>query len=176
MSRFIASSRATLLTCLFALAASAVSASESRVVIGPSNLALADGSAALMAGDAEKGVRLTLQGLTMATSDRDRISGWANLCAGYVMLDRLDDALVYCDQAIEADPGHWHALSNRALIYIFRAEYDLAASDVARAEAIVPHARIPRQVKTMLRNAMNPVVPTVTIDDRRKPPRPDSDD
>jgi tetratricopeptide (TPR) repeat protein len=129
-----------------------------------------------MAGDAEKGVRLTLQGLTMATSDRDRISGWANLCAGYVMLDRLDDALVYCDQAIEADPGHWHALSNRALIYIFRAEYDLAASDVARAEAIVPHARIPRQVKTMLRNALNPVVPTVTIDDRRKPPRPDSDD
>ena len=92
-----------------------------------------------MAGDAEKGVRLTLQGLTMATSDRDRISGWANLCAGYVMLDRLDDALVYCDQAIEADPGH----------------------------SLIPAA--PGTEGRL-------VVPTVTIDDRRKPPRPDSDD
>ena len=72
MSRFIASSRATLLTCLFALAASAVSASESRVVIGPSNLALADGSAALMAGDAEK--ELTV--LTHLLAEADTALGY----------------------------------------------------------------------------------------------------
>ena len=166
--------RAILLMSLGALAAPTVSASDSKVVLGPSNLALADGSAALIAGDAEEGIRLTLQGLTMATSDRDRISGWANLCAGYVMLDRLDDALTYCDQAIEADAEHWHALSNRALIYVMKAEYDLAARDIARAESIAPRARIPQQVKAMLRNALDPVVPTVTIDDRRKPPKPDN--
>lgn len=162
-------SRAAVLVCLFTLAAGTVAASDSTVVLGPSNLALADGAAALMAGDAEEGIRLTLRGLTMATSARERVAGWANLCAGYVMLSRFDEALAYCNQAIEADPGHWHALSNRALVYLFKHEFDLAGRDVARAESIAPQARIPRQVKAMLRDATDPVVPTITIDDRRRP-------
>jgi tetratricopeptide (TPR) repeat protein len=112
----------------------------------------------------------------MATSARERVAGWANLCAGYVMLSRFDDALENCNQAIEADPGHWHALSNRALVYLFRREFDLAGRDVARAEAIAPQARIPREVKMMLRNAVDPLVPTVTIDDRRRPPTPEPGD
>ena len=169
-------SRAALLACLFTLAGGTVAASDSTVVLGPSNLALADGAAALMAGDAEEGIRLTLQGLTMAASAREKLAGWANLCAGYVMLNRLDDALASCNLAIEADPEHWHALSNRALVYVFKREFELASRDLARAESLAPQARIPRQVKAMLRNATDPVVPTVTIDDRRRSPRPEPAD
>lgn len=165
-----------LITCLAALAAGTAVASDPRTVIGPSNIALADGASALMAGDAEEGVRLTERGLSMATSHRDRLAGWTNLCAGYVMLDRLDDALGYCNQAIEADPEHWRALSNRALVYLFKREFDLAARDVGRAEAIAPRARIPRQVRAMLRDAMDPVAPSVTIDDRRRPAVPEPAD
>ncbi len=157
------------LSCLLALAAQTATASDSKTVVGPSNLALADGSAALMAGHAEKGIRLTLQGLSMSNSDSERVSGWSNLCAGYLMLNRYDEALGYCNQAIEADPEHWRALSNRALIHIFRREFDLAAEDIGRAQKIAPRARIPRQVRAMLRDAVDPVMPTVTIDDRRRP-------
>lgn len=164
--------RVALLLCLFKLAGTAAASDDSRVVLGPSNVALADGAAALVAGDAEEGVRLTLRGLAVTTSKRDQVAGWANLCAGYVMLSRFDEALAYCDQAIEADSGHWRALSNRALVHLFRSEFDLAARDVERAQAIAPRARIPRQVQMMLRNAVDPVVPTVTIDDRRQPPAP----
>ncbi len=160
-------SQVILLLCL--LATGTAAASDSRTVVGPSNLALADGSAALMAGHAEKGIRLTLQGLSMSNSDSEKVSGWSNLCAGYLMLDRFDEALGYCNQAIEADPEHWRALSNRALIHIFKGEYALAAEDIGRAEALAPRARTPKQVRTMLRNAVSPVVPTVTIDDRRRP-------
>lgn len=169
-------SRTVLMACLAALAAGAAVANEARTVIGPSNVALAEGAAALMAGDAEEGVRLTERGLSMATSHRDRLAGWTNLCAGYVMLNRLDEALEFCNQAIEADPEHWRALSNRALVYLFKDEFDLAGRDIARAEAIAPRARIPREVRAMLRDAMDPVVPTVTIDDRRRPPVPEPAD
>ncbi len=168
--------RVILLVCLAMLAAGALAESDSRVVLGPSNVALADGAAALKAGDAEEGVRLTEQGLKLPTSARERVSGLANLCAGYIMLNRLDAALSNCNQAIEADPEHWHALSNRALVYLFLGEFDLAARDVARAEALAPRARPPKTVKAMIRNAVDPVVPTVTIDDRRRPPTPEPPD
>ena len=68
-------------------------ATAAKTVIGPANVDLADGAAALRAGDAEDGVRLTQRGLRSANSQRDRIAGYSNLCAGLVMLDRLDEAL-----------------------------------------------------------------------------------
>ena len=165
--------RSILLLCLAILSAGALAETDSKIVIGPTNVALADGAAALKAGDAEEGVRLTERGLKLPTSARERVSGLANLCAGYIMLKRLDEALAYCNQSIEADPEHWHAISNRALVYVLQGEFDLAARDVARAEALAPQARPLKKVKAMLRNAVDPVVPTVTIDDRRRPPTPE---
>ena len=134
------------------------------------NPALADGAQALIAGDAETGVRLTLEGLTRPTRRGDRIAAWANLCAGYVMLEQFDAALDYCDRVIAVDDDNWRAFNNRALVYIFQGEYAAARRDVDRLEALRPNARTLETVKTMLLNATDPLQPTVMIDDRRRPP------
>ena len=64
-----------------------------KTVVGPANADLADGAAALRAGDAEEGVRLTRRGLASAAGPRERVAGYSNLCAGLAMLERLDEAV-----------------------------------------------------------------------------------
>ena len=74
-----------LLMLLAAFAEAQVPAGQSgavaRTVIGPDNADLADGAAALRVGNAEDGVRLTERGLKSASSRRDRVAGYSNLCA-----------------------------------------------------------------------------------------------
>jgi len=156
--------------CLLAVAAWQVAAADSKTVVGPANVPLADGAAALMAGDAEAGIRLTLEGLSQPTRDRDRIAGWANLCAGYVMLENYAAALGFCDRVIAADDDNWRAYNNRALVHIFRGDYAAAARDIDRLAALRPNARTLDKVRTMLLNETDPVRPTVTVDDRRRKP------
>jgi Tfp pilus assembly protein PilF len=146
--------RACLAACAFAAAPGTAVTEESKTVIGPSNVALADGAAALMAGDAEEGVRLTHRGLQSATSRRDRVAGWSNLCAGYVSLRQLNAALRYCNDAVAADPDNWRALSNRALVYMLGGKLELATADIGRAESIAPESRTVRQVRVMLQDAI----------------------
>ncbi len=68
---------------LFAAAqAHADDQAEAKTVLGPSNIYLYDGANALMAGDAEEGVRLTMQGLELAQGLREEKVGHSNLCAG----------------------------------------------------------------------------------------------
>ena len=140
---------------------------DSRTVLGPGNALLADGAKALMAGDAEAGVRLTLAGLELPATERDRRAGWSNLCAGYVMLDRLDDALPWCNRAVEAG-GSWRAFSNRALLHVRAGRYDAAAADIARADELVSERpRKLREVNALLLDKTHPVRPRVSVDDRR---------
>lgn len=148
---------------------SLAAAQEASTVIGPRNIALQDGANALLAGDAEEGIRLTLQGLRQANNARDRHTGWSNLCAGYVMQNQLETGLEYCDKVIAETDGHWRAYSNRALIYVKLKRYHEAERDLQAAEAIAPEARTIKAVRAMLRDATDPVVPSVIIDDRRKP-------
>lgn len=140
---------------------------HARTVIGPSNIDLADGAQALLAGDAEKGVRLTERGLKMATNDRERVAGNSNLCGGLIMLERYGDALEACNRALAIDDGHWRAYCNRALVYIRTSRFDEAGRDIASAEAIRPNARWVKAVKAMWLDATDPVRPSITIDDRR---------
>lgn len=140
---------------------------QSRTIIGPSNIDLADGAQALKAGDIEEGVRLTRRGLKSAANDRERVAGYSNLCAGLVILERLGEALEACDRAIAINDGHWRSYSNRALVYLKMARYEEAGRDIASAEAISPNARSVRVVKSMLLDATDPVRPSIIIDDRR---------
>jgi tetratricopeptide (TPR) repeat protein len=144
-----------------------------RTVIGPSNIDLADGAAALQMGNAEDGVRLTQRGLTTAANDRERVAGYSNLCAGLIMLERFDEALDACNQAIAIDDRHWRGYSNRALAYLKLERYAAAERDIASSEAINPNARTTKVVKSMLLDATDPVAPSITIDDRRHPPTED---
>ena len=148
---------------------------ESRTVIGPSSPDLAAGAEALLAGDAEEGVRLTLSGLKFTTRIRDRKTGMSNLCAGYVLLNDLDTALEYCNRVLEIDDKHWKAYSNRALVYVKMKRYEEAEADLQRGEALAPNSRTLRAVRAMLLDAIEPVAPNVVIDDRRQPPAEQDD-
>lgn len=158
-----------IVACL-CLAVGNSAAQESKTVIGPSNLDLYHGANALLAGDAEEGVRLTLLGLQHESSKRDRMTAKSNLCAGYIMLEQLETALSYCDQVLEENDRHWRAYSNRALANVKLGRYEEAERDLQKAEALAENARTVKIVRSMLRDAIDPVAPHIVIDDRRQPP------
>ena len=154
--------------CVALLQGGVASADETpQTVIGPSNLNLYDGAAALIAGDAEKGVRLTQLGLSMATSRRERLIGLSNLCAGYLLLEQYETALNYCNQALELNDRHWRSYSNRALIYLELKRYSEAEQDLDRGLSIAPNSTKLKTVRSKLLDETDPVSPKITIDDRR---------
>jgi tetratricopeptide (TPR) repeat protein len=161
-----------LLMLLAALAAAQTPAGQSgavaKTVIGPGNADLADGAAALRVGNAEDGVRLTERGLMSATSRRDRVAGYSNLCAGLAMLGRLDEALQACNRALELDDGYWRCYSNRALVYLKQERYPEAERDISMGEQLNPNARTLKTLRAMYRDAVDPVSPSIIIDDRRE--------
>jgi len=161
-----------LLMLLAAFAEAQVPAGQSgavaRTVIGPDNADLADGAAALRVGNAEDGVRLTERGLKSASSRRDRVAGYSNLCAGLVMLERFDEALQACNRALELDDGHWRSYSNRALVYLRQERYAEAERDISMGEQLNPDARTLKTLRAMYRDAVDPVSPSIIIDDQRE--------
>ncbi len=158
--------RACIVGCLFFFAAG-VLAQSNTTVIGPTNPNLKYGADALLAGDADEGVRLTLIGLKFASGTRDRQTAKSNLCAGYLMLREYDTALEYCDAVLAENDQHWRAYSNRALVYVKIGRFEDAEQDLQRGEAIRPSSRTLKAVRRMLLDATSPVSPNIIIDDRR---------
>jgi len=153
--------------CLLCLSLAAT-APQSRTVVGSTNPELQQGAEALLAEDAEEGVRLTLIGLRYASSKRERVVGLSNLCAGYVMLENFDTAFDYCARALEENDEHWRTYSNRAVAYIKTGRFEEAEQDLQKAEALSPNSRTVKVVRAMLLNQTNPVEPVIVIDDRRQ--------
>jgi len=147
----------------------AATGQENKTVLGPENPDLYHGANALLAGDGEEGVRLTLLGLQHAMAPRDRNTAMSNLCAGYIMLDQLKVALTYCDKVLADNDRNWRAYSNRALAYVKLGRFEEAEQDLQKAEAIAENARTVKAVRSMLLDATNPVAPEIIIDDRRQP-------
>ena len=106
---------------------------------------LSDGALALRLGDFEEGIRLTLAGLRSpagkAHSARTRSSAHNNLCAGYVLAGRFQDALENCDEAIRLKKNNWQAYSNRAVLHALTGRLKRAAEDIGQAKRINPDAR-----------------------------------
>src|SRR4051812_23838510 len=112
----------------------------SRTVVGPNNSLLSEGAAALEAGRIEEGIRLTLEGLKVATSAQENAAGHSNACAGYVLLKRWTDALAQCNAALELDKSNWRTYNNRASIYVEKGLFDLAMRDLEAGFALAPGA------------------------------------
>ena len=166
-----------LLLIVFALATTGTAAgdeqtssaeSDSRTVLGPRNPELNEGAQELLDGNIEEGIRLTRIGLDAAMGSRERQAGLSNLCAGYVLLEEYDTALEFCNLAISENENNWRALSNRALTYVYTGRYDEALADLERGEEIAPYARSLKEVRGILLDETEPVVPNIIIDDRRR--------
>ena len=161
--------RALLLAAIALLATSANADEEpdSRTVLGPRNVYLYDGANALMAGDAEEGVSLTLRGLQMAQGGRERKIAHANLCAGFMMLEQPMTALEHCNWVLERDPYHWRTYNNRALVYLDLGRFEDSEADVKRGQELNPRSENLKEVKGMLLDEVAPVEEKIVIDDRR---------
>lgn len=146
-----------------------------KTVIGPNNPALQDGAQALLAGRAEEGVRLTHEGLRKATGPREEEAALSNLCAGYVMLEKFDDAMQYCELLIRRNDENWRAYNNRAVIYIKTGQYERAERDLERGEELKPGAHTLKVARAMYMDAVHPVTPEVIVDDREAPDVEDED-
>lgn len=118
---------------------------QSTTVIGPSNAMLADGAVALEAGRVEEGIRKTLEGLKGPNTQRDIAAGYCNLCAGYGLLKRWDEALGHCNTSLGLDPSNWRTYNNRAAAYTGKGLYDLALTDIESALEIAPESRTLRK-------------------------------
>jgi tetratricopeptide (TPR) repeat protein len=138
-----------------------------RTVLGSKNPELSEGAEAMLSGNVERGIRLTRRGLEAASNNRERLAGLSNLCAGYLRLAEWDTAMSYCDAALELNPRFWRALVNRALIHIHFGRYADADADLDLAEEIAPGSRNLQAARALWRDAADPVLPTVVIDDRR---------
>ena len=150
--------------------------SDSRTVIGPSNPLLADGADALLAGDGELGVRLTLQGLEVAKGNYEIRVGHANLCAGYTMVNKAEEALPHCNWVLQRHPNDWRACNNRALAYLQLGRYEESGADIRRGQEISPNAHKLKLTLGLLLDKIDPVMAMVEIDDRRNAPRDTTDD
>jgi len=126
---------------LVSLAAAAAQAEEpaSTTVFGM-NEALAAGSRALLIGDYDSGVRLTLEGLRIENRRRQRARALSNLCAGYTALNEHDRALVACNEALAINSSNWHAYNNRALAWLGLGRVREARDDLEAALALQPDA------------------------------------
>lgn len=145
-----------------------------KTVIGPSNVHLQDGASALMAGRAEEGVELTLTGLRMAGNAREEEAALSNLCAGYILLEKFDEAMKYCEMLLVRNDRNWRAYNNRAVIYIKTKQYDKAEQDLLRGEELKPGAHTLKVARAMYMDAVHPVAPEVIVDDRTPPDEDDA--
>ena len=136
-------------------------------IIGPRNIPLHDGAQALMSGDNESGVRLTLEGLELAHGRREEEAALSNLCAGYIKMQNYTEALKYCDILLQRNDKNWRGYNNRAVVYIMLKQYEKANEDLLKGEALNPGARTMKVARAMYMDAVHPVRPEVEIDDRK---------
>lgn len=148
----------------------------SKTVIGPSNIYLYDGANALKAGDAEEGLRLTLQGLKTAVNRREEKIGHANLCAGFLLVSQYETALEHCNWVIDRDPNHWRTYNNRAIVLLRMERFDESEADIIKGQQLNPRSENLKEVKGMYLDEVEPVREQITIDDRRDGKTPTVED
>lgn len=132
---------------LAAVQANADSEPQSKTVIGPSNTHLEEGASALLNGDGDEGVRLTLLGLQRAAGRREKKIGHANLCAGFLLLNQPETALEHCNWVLKRDPKHWRTYNNRALVYLRLLRLEESQADILKGQELNPRSRTLKEVQ-----------------------------
>jgi tetratricopeptide (TPR) repeat protein len=142
------------------LHAAAAAESPNTTVVGSEPL-LSDGARALQFRDFELGVRLTQQGLKLSVSRRERAAGLNNLCAGFAGLQRYDEALAACNEALSLNIARWRVYNNRALALLGKNQVAAARRDVEAGLAINPDSQSLQKVLKLVEVAE--ISPEITI-------------
>ena len=168
MNRVTTPATACLVVLCLACLQPAALGQDNKTVIGPSNMDLHAGAELLKDGEAAEGLERTLKGLEYASTPREKVAGMSNVCAAYVMLSRYEEALPWCDQALEISSRHWRALVNRSVAYLRLGRLEEADADLIKAEEAAPGARSVKMARSLYLDVTDPVTPHVVIDDRRQ--------
>ena len=150
--------------------------SGNNVVLGVRNQPLKTGAELLLAGKYKEGVEMTHKGLARALGSREEEAGLSNLCAGYLQLQKFDEALQYCDMLLVRNDKNWRGYNNRALIYIKTEQWDKADADLVKGEELNAGAYTLKVARSMYMDAVHPVAPEIEIDDREKKKREDNEE
>jgi tetratricopeptide (TPR) repeat protein len=142
------------------LQSAAAAESPNTTVVGSEPL-LSDGARALQVRDFEQGVRLTQQGLKLSVSRRERAAGLNNLCAGFAGLQRYDEALAACDEALQLNIARWRVYNNRALALLGKNQVAAARRDVEAGLAINPDSQSLQKVLKLVEVAE--ISPEITV-------------
>lgn len=147
-----------------------------KTVIGPRNHWLAAGARAIEDGNPQRGVELTELGLANAQGNYERKAALSNLCAGYLLIDKPEQALEFCNRVLEMDAEFWRAYNNRALVYLALGRYAESEADIATGQSLSPRSSKLKDTKAMFLDKVAPVEPIVEIDERRHYVKDDGDD
>lgn len=149
--------RRALLAFILIASAQAVAGNgaQSKTVIGPSNVYLDEGADALLAGNGDEGVRLTVLGLKRASGRREKKIGHANLCAGFLLLNQPETALQHCNWVLDIDPSHWRTYNNRALVYLRLQRLEESQADILKGQELNPRSRHLKEVQGLYLEALD---------------------
>lgn len=113
---------------------------NSNTVLG-SNVLLSEGATAMLSGQWEQGLLLTQMGMMGTVAPKERAAGYANLCAGYVALNKYESALENCNRSIELSDNNWRAWQNRAAANMGLGRMDQCMRDIEQGLALNPDSK-----------------------------------
>jgi tetratricopeptide (TPR) repeat protein len=71
-----------------------------------------------------------------ATDKKLKVLAYYNRAVAYGRQDKADEALADYNQAIELDPSYAPAYNNRAVVYLYKKDYNLSWQDVYKTEEL----------------------------------------
>ena len=130
-------------------AAELPASSSSTTVIGGNEL-LQEGAAEMRAGNYQRGVDLTLEGLKRPNAQPDVAAALSNLCAGFVGLRQFELAIKNCDEALAINDSNWRTWNNRAAAHLGKGMYDAALQDVESGLERAPESNTLKKTRAIV--------------------------
>ena len=62
-----------------------------------------------------------------------KVAARTNLCIGYAATRQYDDAIKWCDAAVEIDRRAWITKNNRAVLYYLMGDFEASAAEFAKS-------------------------------------------
>ncbi len=104
----------------------------------------------MRAGNYQRGVDLTLEGLKRPNAQPDVAAALSNLCAGFVGLRQFELAIKNCDEALAINDSNWRTWNNRAAAHLGKGMYDAALRDVESGLERAPESNTLKKTRAIV--------------------------